>query len=297
MSLSILFANDCIQYVRGKKNASQAVVEGYGTVELDNDIVRNGLIVNGPLLETKLAECLKGCGDNLKKVDILLDNSVAVSKLVEVPILPHKKIMSICVSELKEFTDEHKEYLYDYSVVDGSLQDGKTARIFMVAIEKPVIESYINLFKKVNVKINSIDICRSAQINAIDLTNVFNGKTFLLGVLSENNLSVTLYVKGKFAHTNRSRVNVRNNLGIISEMSKALSSFIQYNRSLKNDSDVDEIYICGMTNIEKDYCMNISTALGIDTKVMPCIEYVANQSNPGYNFADYFYVSGNLLRR
>lgn len=109
------------------------------------------------------------------------------------------------------------------------------------------------------------------------------------------NKNASLYVKGQMVYGNEFNIKERGNLGLITEMNRVLSSFVQFHKAQKNDTEIGNIYMCGMNEMEESLCSNISTALGIPTKVLQAPDRViANDREQ--QLSSHFFEIGNLLR-
>lgn len=296
MRLSMYISDANIKYVVGDKTKNNTVViKEYGNVDLEKGIISSGNIADTEALQTSISYVINNLKNKVNKYELVIDSSTAMTKIVEVPELSPKKLHDITISELMEFAKDDVEYVYDYAVLD---KDEKNhSRILCAGIERHIIESYTKIFANCGIKLSCIDITRSTQIRMISHMDSLSNRTFVLCVLSGNNIHTSLFVKGTFLYASNSRINTRGNLGVLVDINKVISSFIQFNKSQKNDADVETIYFSGMTSEEKGYCNNITTALGIEAKILPACSAVDNQVDAGYNISDYFYTTGNLFRK
>ena len=290
MKLSIYLSASGLEYIVGDTVGKKLLIKKAGKIALAEQ--GNELAMENILLQMK-----QKIGSLPKQVDLVIQSTEVINKIVEVPILSHAKLMPIVKSELIEFIEAGTEYVYDFSVISDLSITKTTGRILCVAMPKPLLLEYKELFQKVKINLSSMDITMSAQIKLMNQIHNQKSQTYILGILDGNQLKTSLYVYGEIVYNSISRVTERGNLGLISELNRVLSSFIQFNKSQKNDTDVEEIFLCGLQDLEKTFCQNLTTALGIDTKFLDAPDYVDSNAVPEYCLQEYIYTSGNLYRK
>lgn len=298
MKLSLYISHTDISYVMGENSTKSCNVMKAGRVSLSGEAVANGEnLQDMSRLKELLYELKNQVGTVPKNVDVLLSTTLLLNKLVEVPILSQKKLLEITRSEMQEYVDSRKDYVYDYSVIVNKLPDKKAGQISCVAMEREMYDQFMNCFRECEILVTSMDITLSAQIQMIRKLMPNTKESFILGVMDGKSILTSLYIKGQLVYNSSAVVSMRDNLGVISDLIRVLSAFIQYNKSQKNDTEIAKIYMVGMHESEREYVHNIQNALSIQTQLLE--EYSGLQSGGvyGYSMQEYFYPTGNLFRK
>ncbi len=298
MKLSVYISQTYIEYVLGEASGKNVKVTKAGRVELDEVSLQCGENMQDEnVLKENLEKLKTEVSVIPRNVEVLLAASMVFTKLVEVPFLPQDKLLEITKSEMQEFVDAKKEYVYDYGVLLNRVEGKKAGLLNCVAMERQMLDKYTAIFQECHIPVNSLDISISAQVQMTRRILPDNGHTYILGIMDGFTMFTSLYVKGKLAYTNSARVSIRENLGIITELIRVLSSFIQFNKSQRNDTDVEKIYLVGLHENEREFCHNIQNALAIETTLLPEYPFVSNATGKEFSTQEFFYTTGNLFRK
>lgn len=299
MKCSIYISNNELEYLLGEVTGSNVFIAKAGKLSFETDTIEKGSIRREEAFQNTVKNMCSQIGTMPKQVDVLVVDDIVLTKMIDVPILPHKKLLELVKRELEEFVDGKKEYVYDYSVVQSRIPGTQAGTILCGGISREVLMQYKRLLEECGVHAVSLDTAVRGQVRLMEQMEDKKGKTFIVGVMDGFTLRASLYVKGNMIYHSTSRVTERDNLGLISELTRVLSSFIQFNQSQKNDTDVEAIYLCGMHKEEEKYCQNISITLGINTQLLDNTSGSVNiqAGEEDYSLHQYVYPTGNLFRR
>lgn len=262
--------------------------------------IPEGLIINGIITdENALCRELKQfCHENSLHTDnsiLTISGKNIMSKIVNVPQTGSRNILKLIKNEFSD-VENIQNYVFDYTVINPSNPDN-TASLLACAADSDTIKSYDELFKNAGIKIKSMNIAVNA---AVKLMRNFSGTektTCLLAVMDGNTLSPYLFTDGIFNFSNTSRlIQERGTEALINETAGIISSFIQFSKTLRNQSDISDVYFCGMNEQESRMCSRISGMLGINAAVLPrcCQDIVSYPDN--FRISEYIYNTGNLMK-
>ncbi|MEG1061827.1 MAG: pilus assembly protein PilM [Oscillospiraceae bacterium] len=314
MKTSVFIQSKSIQVLCGKTRKSELTVTDWFSASLDDDVVVNGVIVNEASVRNSLSLIKSKLGNEIKEINLIIDSNSVFAKQLVTPILPHKKLIKLVESEFSDI-ENRSELLYDYMVLQSKAANGTSGVILASAVEKSFIESYINLFESIDIKIRSIDLALASVIR-FSKTEVIRGKTCIVAILDGNTLNVSLFIDGVFRINNHTRLfQERGTLASASEITQLISSLIQFNQAEKTGREIQHVYFGGLESNELrttqsennnselatvSLCERINASLGIHACEFPgCGEIKIDSSGKRRPFplADYICSCGNLLGR
>lgn len=125
-------------------------------------------------------------------------------------------------------------------------------QILGCAIEKALVEDYVNLFKSAGIGLGSIDIALNAVLKFKNFCSEYKDTTFILSFIDAENVFSLLFVDGRFSFSNRFRLTARRGtMESASEFNNMLSSIIQFNKTQKNNREIELALLCGLRDDEE----------------------------------------------
>lgn len=136
----------------------QPTISGYGLGEFNPANIKNGIIVN----HDQLSESILALFNNkltgsitTRRVAVTIPVSKTYNRPVKLPKLDNKELMDAVKLEAERYIPMPLEELYlDYSIVN---QTDKDTDLFVVAVPKKIIESYIELCKILNLDVVAME--------------------------------------------------------------------------------------------------------------------------------------------
>jgi len=296
MDTSIYISNTKIQFVCGEEKKSGISVSAFKTVELPEETIINGVIVNEGRFDEafqKITEVHPAPG-GMNKVRLTIGSGQALVKAKKIPKMSEDKVLQWMKGEFAEGESEDEEYLYDYEIMDIR-KDGDIA--LLCAIKKSMLDSYVRIFRDAGISLSCIDIGLNSQAKLIHKMPATEGKTFLVLTIDGNMMDTVLYINGLFAVSNRSRIlSERGSSDLGEEVARTVSAMIQFNHAQKNEQSIDSIYMCGFRPDEdtvKEYVYGTYSLVLRNFKDDADIIEVYDQD---FYPDDYIYAVGNLIR-
>lgn len=302
--VSVFISNEKLQVGIGGKSGGKAVLKKFITAPVEDGSILNGVITNEFALGKLISNVWQANKIPTKDINLIIDSGGISTKIVKLPNTKEEEMISVIKDNFSEFDDLDKRVI-DFSVLNLKTEDGGISALACTA-EDDLIQSYIDLFEKQKISLSRIDLTLNCLIRLSKSIKALKGKTYVIAVMDKNTVSLTLFVNGQYRFSNRSRfVSERNSSELIEEISRVLSSIIQFNKSEKSGFDITNIYCCGMTGDEEKMCPQITNSLGITTTVFPPYQElavnvktyaVAGEAAQQLEAADCIYTMGNLYR-
>jgi type IV pilus assembly protein PilM len=122
----------------------------FSRVDLEPDIIKNGLILEKKKLKDKIKEVLANAKIKNKKVILCLPESKAFIHIFNFPIsFKEKKIKKVINLEAQKLISLNPEKIYwDYQIIPNLFKE-QTKSVLYVAIFKNIVDDYLNILEKV----------------------------------------------------------------------------------------------------------------------------------------------------
>lgn len=299
MITSVYLSNEEIVVISGKASKKHINIRFFSTMSMPEGAIINGVITNYEGVKLTLLQMRRRKMLPRKNVRLVIDSSAVMMKCIDVPILPHKKLMGFVKNTFADIVHAHGELLYDYSVISPRNKNGQGSTILCSAAEKETVGGFIDLFRETGVKLKSIDIALSNTIKLVNYYPKLTGQTYILSVLDAGFMSSFLFVNGKYSYCSRSRLLAeRGTSASAGEISKMISSLIQFNKSQKNQFDIDGVYFCHLRCTEQTLCNELSSLVNV-----PCMPLFSSRQirckrrivKRGIVINNYPFAIGNLI--
>lgn len=298
MITSISISNEYVRIVLGTASSSKVKIKKQITIKLPEGVMINGVITDESLLKRELNSAWENHHLPRKYVRLVVDGSTVFSKKIEVPRTNEQKTLVIIKEEFSDI-EGYEDLIYDYSIIQNKNKNsGRT--VLACAMEKSNIEAYLNIFKSIKVGISSIGYALDSQKKMSAIIKTVRQSTYILSILDSNSIVVYLYRKGVYTIHNRSRImENRGTTESAQEISRIISSMIQFNKSEKTGDEITDIYFAGVADNEEKLCDIIYDNVGIKTKVIPDVKEVSfaeYREASGQRLSQYYYAIANLIK-
>ncbi|MGI5891675.1 MAG: type IV pilus biogenesis protein PilM [Bacillota bacterium] len=292
LTTSICLSNDSICVVLGNVSRTKIKIQYAVYLKLPNGVITNGMIANRELLIAALKNIYENKNLPKKDVRFLVNSGSVLTKLVQVPVLPHKNLIEFTKSTFSGVAPNYNHLLYDYAVVSP-----KT--ILCSAMERDLVESYANIFNDLGIKLYSLDIPLNCIIKISRYFKALINKTYVISVLEGNSVFSVLFVNGEYTFSNVNfLMSDRGTPEWSGEIVRVISSLIQFNKSQKTEHEIGAAYFCGLSDEEQPICQTIISELGIESATLPTSKAVIvskKMLSEGFLPTDHIFAIGNLV--
>ena len=224
--------------------------------------LEEGSVINGVLIKSnEILNIIKENRKLLKGATIVLNSSNIQIKKLDHPELKGKKFNKYI---RKEFSIPE-----DGSLIYGSTsrKHGNQVRTLFMSVPQELMTSYFNLFKEAEIKPGRIEILQNGMAKFVKNKKKLADKTFVLNLIEGSNLISVLIEAGEYVLTDRNRLMAEPGTDeFLEELTKKLSSMIQFNISQKSPYEIKTSYYVGLPADQLNILREKSEArkLGLD---------------------------------
>ncbi len=297
MQTSVYIANSEIRAVTGKDRGHSLKMKGCYAQPLPEGLLQNGAIADFTGLAQTVSVFFAQNRLPRRQVNLVLDCDSALTKIMEAPLLPAKKLRQLVKGEY--IGQGEAELLCDYAVLEPAIKPAG-ARILACALEKQIVGQYLDLCNRIGVELVQIDLALSCAIRYCRRIPALTNRTYIMTILSGADIVSLLFVDGFYRFSNRSRLfEQRGTPAAAVEISRTLSSLVQFNAAQKNEQAITNAYICGMQGDEVEFCNDISSLLNIEVSITPEWKAIKRgvQVPMQTRAGDFIYCLGDIMCR
>ncbi len=196
--LSIDIGNDKIKIIEYKRSGDKVKIRKSLLIDTPEQCLDDGSIIQMELLSACLMDALKENNIKEKKVLFSIASNKIITREVELPDLPKKKLDSLIKMNAEEyFPVDLAEYTTDYRVLDHYVEgEDKMIRVNMVAAFTDLMERYIHLSDLLNLKLVGVDFAGNSIVNyAMQLNKTgtymlldLGSKSTMVTIISDNSV-------------------------------------------------------------------------------------------------------------
>lgn len=287
METIVYFSNNSIGIIQGKKKKQNLTIQNFEIIPLEEGAMFNGVITDVELVENALRGALKNNRRRLKNAKLIIDSGVILSKNIEIPKLKPKEMKALAGREFEDMAENYDDLLVDYSLIPGE----KKENMLCIGLEKKVLDVYAGLFKRLKIKIKSVDVALNSIIQYVSQTKDFKGKTFALNIVDGTNMFSLLFEEGRYIFSNRYRLMAEPGTpGFRDELYSKLSALVQFHKSQQYESDFNMSLYVGIDELELLALEDMVTEMEINLFIMPQTPNISDntQIRENFQFDDYF---------
>lgn len=295
---SLYLCNRTVYAAVGRPGAKGAKISAVCRADLPEGCLINGVITNETALSDGLKEFFKTNALPTARVALVLNGSQFAHQVLNLPMLPDKKLYPILDRELNSAgagAGEAGEHLVDYLPLAQD-KKARTQTLLGTRVASSLVESYLTLARDCGLKITSIDIALAAQIKTVALVPELQDKTFVTMQFDGENLYAALYVAGQYKYSTRSRLfNPRGTAESGAEITQKLSGILQFHAANKGESPITNVYFCGADAQDHLACRPGCETLQLLLDTFPDCDKI--KLPDGCRLADVLFTAGNLIGR
>lgn len=295
METSLYISNEKLYAVTGGESGKRLAIRAYAETPLPAGTVINGTVTDEGAFNAALATLAGQATGKLRRVRLLLNSSQIYIKRTIMPKLSKKKLLELIPGEFSDLDrDPEDELIYDCMTL-GDNGTGQGNVVFACAAKSSLIASYAELFAAQKIDISCIDTTHSALIKLMQLL-VPADETFIVLSLDGNALDATLFVKNEFRFNNRTRLIAdRGTAECTGEVSRMVSSIIQFNSSERSGQAIRHVYVLGARDTENAMLQSLTTAYDIPAERLTDANKMITVSDEAFPLSEYALAAGNLI--
>lgn len=152
-----------IKAVQLRKKGNLVKLVGYGVIITPKGALENGVIVDPKKISEVISKLIKEpkMGKfTAERVASSLPETKIFTRIIKLPNMPHKEIEEAVKWEIDQYIPTpSKELNFDWKNLESTDSKGeKTQEIMIVAAPKKIVDSYLELFKDLNLELFSLEM-------------------------------------------------------------------------------------------------------------------------------------------
>ena len=287
---SVYISNGSVHVVKGNAAGRKVNIQSINETDIAEGCILNGVITD----PAGLKQSLESARIDAKNINVVIDGSSVITKLIEVPMLKDQKSLISIIADNFQDIENRENMITDYMVLDPKNEAGG-ATVLATMVERDFLTEYIELFQSLGLKIESIDIALACMIKYIMNINRLFEETFVYAVVDRNMLMLTLFVDGNYRFSRRVRLmaDLNNKDELFDELARVLMNLIQFNKSEKTNHDITDFYFSGFLPEGHEFYHRLTDAVGVNVAAASPPEEIKFKGTENVN--DFVYAIGNLI--
>ena len=287
---SVYISNGSVHVVKGNAAGRKVSIQSINETDIAEGCILNGVITD----PAGLKQSLESARIDAKSINVVIDGSSVITKLIEVPMLKDQKSLISIIADNFQDIENRENMITDYMVLDPKNEAGG-ATVLATMVERDFLTEYIELFQSLGLKIESIDIALACMIKYIMNINRLFEETFVYAVVDRNMLMLTLFVDGNYRFSRRVRLmaDLNNKDELFDELARVLMNLIQFNKSEKTNHDITDFYFSGFLPEGHEFYHRLTDAVGVNVAAASPPEEIKFKGTE--NVHDFVYAIGNLI--
>jgi len=287
---SVYISNGSVHVVKGNAAGRKVNIQSINETDIAEGCILNGVITD----PAGLKQSLESARNDAKSINVVIDGSSVITKLIEVPMLKDQKSLISIIADNFQDIENRENMITDYMVIEPKNEAGG-ATVLATMVERDFLTEYIELFQSLGLKIESIDIALACMIKYIMNINRLFEETFVYAVVDKNMLMLTLFVDGDYRFSRRVRLmaDLNNKDELFDELARVLMNLIQFNKSEKTNHDITDFYFSGFLPEGHEFYHRLTDAVGVNVAAASPPEEIKFKGTENVN--DFVYAIGNLI--
>ncbi|AOT68175.1 type IV pilus assembly protein PilM [Geosporobacter ferrireducens] len=249
--LSLDIGTYSLKIVIGKIDKDMIMLDKAFTVPIPSDLYQDGQIINIQKLKDVIEGTLEANKIRTKSVVCTLESSTIITREIVLPMVKPQELKEMVRYEIQQYLPiELEQYVIQYKLLEEFKEgDTKHANIWVAALPKTIVESYLSLLESLNLKPVALDIHSNTVAKIIDSNCQINkaaaisDKTVALIDLGHHHMNVTILDNGSF------KFNRLLNMGG-KDIETNLSNFLDFS---VEQAKIKKLEASDISEIEGDY--------------------------------------------
>lgn len=242
MSTVIFLSNRDVKAMTGTVRGGQVIVSGVCSAQAPEGSIINGQVIDEEAFDEFLENFWKENELPKRDVILVLGSSQAVTRILQVPRMSHRKLMNHLPREFAA-SEERSDPAFGY--VDLG-HEGTMVNLAATMIDRGDLEPHILRFKHMGVKLRAMGTSTAASILAMDRLSYLKDKTCIVQMLDGMSLVNILYVDGKYFQYSSNRIfGDRGTPAFGIECARSISNLQQFLKTQQVEEAITNIYLGG----------------------------------------------------
>lgn len=205
METVVYFSAKSIKVLQGSYNKSKFVIENHFIDNTPEGAVMNGRILDEAAMVEAFVD-IKQKYISFKNTVVVLDSNRVVLKA---SVLPKSKPAQTKVMARNQLIDKNifgDNYIYDYLVLETDYKEKNHNLVLSCAVDKEIVDGYISLFEKADIKLARMDISISSVIKLTSIFPNFDRENCIICIVDHYFVNIIHFLKTGGLFTSRKRI-------------------------------------------------------------------------------------------
>jgi len=248
--VTVHITNEGIKILDATYSRNKLHVKYAERISIAEGIVEDSEILAPDLLEKAFRDLPQSAKKRLKKFKLIIGSHNYPANKWVVPIMPESKTLKYIEGEYRSKTSREERMVYDYMTLKV---EGKTQTILALALSESYLDSYLNMFKKLKMEVESVDFAMATIIKAASEGINKRKENCILVSLKANYITTFLFIRGDYYYmTTKKSSHKRGTSDFYEDVNTAISALNQYSFAEIQGGTMDRIYLMGINNEERD---------------------------------------------
>ncbi len=294
MQTIVYLSNREIQVILGKEKNNTARISRVYELQVPEECLINGIITDVTLLTEYVSAFWRENKLPVNRVSLVINSTQFVLKAMEVPKMKRKELLDVIEKEFAS-VERKMDPIYSYRVMNC---DSSSQKILAHMVERGFIEDYLDFFAHINVKIESIEPSLGCAVALLERLPALEDKNCIVQVMEKSNLTSILWMNNGYEYASRNRLfSDQGTESMGGEVGRITSTILQYYASLKKEQPIKELYACGFSDEDREYCEPNIQALGLISKRLLAEDVVSFSSKiTNKDIGNYMLLLGGLFK-
>jgi len=234
-----------------------------------------------------------------KKCTLCINNHSVIYRELTIPKVDDKRIAFVVRSEMIASLDLAHDVIIDYIIIDEIVEDHKThLRVLAVAITEKALTGYVNLFTKLNLKVDAVDTAISSIIKLVSKSDLFEGnEPIVVADFEQDIMKLYLFENKKYVLLRNTKLNdydSNHKIDWIDYVEDNVNKMLQYQFTRPSHESVKKVVLFGDHPLIPDVKSAISESLSVETILYPKPSFLSGREE---SYLPYLNAIGAALRK
>ncbi len=262
-SIGIDIGENSIKIVRLKSTGHGINLQNYGFFPTPQGAIERGSIVNAPLLEEALSECLQDAKIRKGRGVLGISGKDVVVRIAEFPIMTQAELKEAVGWDLTQYISYSlDEAVYDYYVLGTKDENtGERLKLLVAAAPLELVNSYIRILSSLGITLIAIDIKPSALIRLFSHEDIQSKGVYVVMDVGSATTSIVILKDGDFAFSRDVLLGGRDFTSAISrDFSISLEEAEHLKKGIDSHPEKEKLY-SSITSVMDEFVLEVTRSL------------------------------------
>lgn len=272
MITAVYLSNRNVQVLLGNASREKAQVLKVYETTVPEECLINGIITDKELLADYLKRFWEQNRLPTKNIKLVINSSQFILKSLELPKMKQAQLLEVLD---KEFSDVERRHdpIYSYRVLS---EQSSSVKILATMTERSFVGGFLELFSEIGVEVAGVNTALGCAVRLLERLPDLKGKTCVIQLMEDNNLTNILWADGGYEYSSRSRLfSDHGTESMGTEVSRTINNLMQFYASLNREEPLKEVYTCGMQEEDLRYCVGGMQSLGMEVGRLQASDVIA----------------------